>query len=168
MPLVARVCSITFYACRAVRRALRILAFCPRIARGTVSSLTCDDHQRSAAEFSQLEQDRRNTQYAIAVRDQAGLTICEAVVVCDESSVITVVAAMSTEQFARDLIGNAPQQWEIQISRRSGMEETQAATVKPGVSVRSAWTVVRTPHCREATIFMTARVYLQSAAKCAI
>jgi hypothetical protein len=68
---------------------------------------------------------------------------------------ITVVAAMSIEQFARELRSKKKsQQWEIQISRWSGMKATQTATVKPGASVRSA--VVRTPY-RETSIIMTAR-----------
>jgi hypothetical protein len=66
-----------------------------------------------------------------------------------------VVAVMSIEQFARDLMSKLSQKCKIHISKGSGTQETQAATIKPGASVRSA--VVRTPH-REASIIMPARV----------
>jgi hypothetical protein len=164
MPLVARVRSKALYTLRAVRRALRILTFWPGTVRGTVSS--CDDHQRSAVEASQLERDRRDTQYAVAAWVQAGLAICGAVVICAEPSwtVIRVVAAMWAEQFARDIMSEASQECEIHISKRSGTQETQAARVRSGASVHSA--VWRTPH-REASIMMPARTCFQRAARCA-
>jgi hypothetical protein len=75
MPLAARVCSKALCTLRAVGRALRIPASWQGSARGTVSS--CDDHQRGAAETSQLEQDKQDTQCVVAVG--AWLAICEAV-----------------------------------------------------------------------------------------
>jgi hypothetical protein len=68
--------------------------------------------------------------------------------------VITVVAAMSIEQFARNLMYRASQECEIRVSRRSEMKETQTVTVKPGASVRRA--VVCALH-HEASIILTAR-----------
>jgi hypothetical protein len=87
-----------------------------------------------------------------------GLAISGDVVVCAEPFVITVVSAMSIEQFARILTCRVSQEYDIRVSWRSEMKETSTATVKPRASVRRD--VMRAPY-REASIIMTARACLQ-------
>jgi hypothetical protein len=161
VPLAARVRSKALCTCRAVRRALRIYTSSPGTARGSV----CDNHQRDAAEATQLEQDKQDTQCVVAV--WAGLAICGGVAVCAELSLIRVtVAAMSIQKIARDLTSKASKKWQIHISRRSRRHETQAARVKSDASVHSACAIGRTPH-RKASIILPARTCFQRAARCA-
>jgi hypothetical protein len=59
---------------------------------------------------------------SVSTRHAGWLASSGAVVVCAEPFVITVVAATSTKQFARDLACRASQDCDIHVSRRSGIK----------------------------------------------